>query len=227
MGARYFTTETLDFLQDLEINNERAWFEANKDRYETHVREPALRLVADLGGPLHETVSPHLVADPRKVGGSMFRINRDVRFSHDKSPYKTHCGIALRHEQGRDTTAPTLYVHIEPGNCFLGGGIYRPSTDALRRLRQAIVDDPDAWVAARDAVPIGWEFLGESLTRAPKGFDADHPLIDDLKRKSLIVRHGLSEREVTGTKLLDRIVERAADTKPLLAWSCRALDLPF
>ena len=228
MAARSFTSATLDFLQDLEIRNEREWFQANKDRYETEVREPALRFVADVREPLQQRVSPRLTADDRKVGGSMFRINRDVRFSKDKSPYKTHVGIYFAHELGREVAAPGAYLNLEPGNCFLGCGLYRPGNDVLKALRTTMVEDPDDWIAARDAATQGrWEFGGESLSRAPKGFAADHPLIEDLNRTSCIVSHPLTEKQVTGTGFVDRFVDRIAEARPLLVWICQALSVPF
>lgn len=228
MGTRYFTSATLDFLQDLEINNEREWFHANKDRFEDDVREPMLAFIGDVAEPLAERISPHLQAAAKKVGGSMFRINRDTRFSNDKSPYKTNVGAYMAHELGRDVAgAPGVYVHLEPGRCFLGGGTYMPPSDALRTLRTAMVDDPDGWVESRDAIGRSWEWGGDSLTRAPKGFEADHPLIDDLRRKSFIVSRPLTEKQVTGTNLLELFIDRAAETRPLMAWICRSLALPF
>ena len=225
---RHFTSETLDFLQDLEVHNERAWFKANQDRYEHDVRGRMLRFVEDAADPLHERISAHLVADARKVGGSLFRINRDVRFSNDKSPYKTNSGAFFRHERGKDVVAPGVYLHLEPGNCFMGAGVYMPPTDVLKTLRTAIVTDPDGWVEVRDEVTAGaWAFGGDSLTRAPKGFDVDHPLIEDLRRKSFILSRPLTENQVTGTRFLDLFIERAEQTKPLLAWICTASGLDF
>ena len=116
MAAPYFTRELFRFLQDLAANNDRDWFQANRDRYEQHVRQPALRFIADFG-PWVRAVSPHLVCDPRPSGGSLFRIHRDIRFSADKSPYKTHAAIQFRHEAGKDAHAPGLYLHLEPGGC--------------------------------------------------------------------------------------------------------------
>lgn len=228
MGTRYFSDDTFDFLQDLEVHNERDWFKANQDRYEAAVRGPMLQFIADVEAPMQAKVSTHLTADARKVGGSLFRIQRDVRFSHDKSPYKTNTGAFFRHDAGKDVVAPGLYLHLEPGNCFMGGGVYRPPNDVLKRLRAAIVDDTDAWSAARDAPTMrNWEFGGDSLKRAPKGFDADHPLIEDLRRTSFIVSRPLTEKQMTSTKVLDLFVDRGVEVSPLLAWISGALGLEF
>ncbi|MEE2657664.1 MAG: TIGR02453 family protein [Candidatus Latescibacterota bacterium] len=97
----------------------REWFNDNKARYESHVREPLLTFIEDFAGPLKK-ISAHFRADPRKVGGSLFRNHRDVRFSRDKSPYTTHAGIHFRHERSKDVYAPGLYLHLEPGGeCFM------------------------------------------------------------------------------------------------------------
>ncbi len=228
--ARSFAPDLLDFLQDLEVHNEREWFEANRDRYEQDVRGPVLAFVEEVREPLRSRVSAHLTADARKQGGSMFRIHRDVRFSNDKSPYKTHVGTFFAHERGRDVVAPGVYLHLEPGNCFIGAGCYRPPTPALKVLRQAMVEDPDAWVAARDAVVSprnAWSFGGDSLVRAPKGFATDHPLIEDLNRTSCIVSRPLTEAQVTGSGFVDRFVGLAEEARPLLAWIAGALALPL
>ncbi len=229
MGRRYFSTATFDFLQDLELFNERAWFEVNRDRYEADVREPLLELIDDLNEPVHDRVSPHLVCDPRKVGGSMFRINRDTRFSKDKSPYKTAAAAYLRHDVGKETPAPGVYLHLEPGNSLVGVGLYHPPSDALRVVRQAIVDDPAGWETASAMVTprSAWSFAGDSLSRAPRGFPADHLQVEDLKRTSFAITRPLTEAQVTGPNVLDVVVDRAVEARPLLAWLCRALSLPL
>ena len=137
MGNPYFTARTFRFLKDLGENNSREWFKANQDRYETDVREPALDFIAAFAEPLAR-LSPHFVADARKVGGSMFRVQRDTRFSKDKTPYKTNAAMQFRHEQARDVHAPGFYLHIEPGNCFMGAGLWRPETRVAYDIRERI-----------------------------------------------------------------------------------------
>ena len=114
-----FDRNTFRFLAELGANNERDWFEANRHRYERHVLEPALAFIERMA-PNIERLSRHLLAVPKRTGGSLMRVYRDTRFGHDKRPYKTNIGIQFRHERGRDVHAPGLYVHIEPGGCFLG-----------------------------------------------------------------------------------------------------------
>lgn len=228
MVVAYFTTDTLDFLQDLEVHNDKAWFEANRHRYEDRVKTPMLRFIGDLQEPMR-AVSKHVVVDPQVQGGSMFRIHRDLRFSHDRSPYKTNTGAQFRHERGRDVHAPGFYLHLEPGNCGMAAGMWRPPTAILTEVRRAIVDKPGAWTRARNAVLVGgWELSSEdALKRAPKGFDPGHPHIDDLRLRSYVVWHQLDESEVTSDDFLGRFVGRCGDTLPLMRYLCRVLGLPF
>jgi uncharacterized protein (TIGR02453 family) len=144
--APSFSPELFAFLRELATNNDREWFTAHKARYVAEVQEPALAFIEDVGLRLPE-VSRHLVADPRTVGGSMFRIHRDVRFSKDKSPYKTHVGIQFRHERARDAHAPGVYLHLEPGSVFMGCGTWRPDGDTLHAIRTAIASKPGRWQA--------------------------------------------------------------------------------
>lgn len=228
MGRRYFTSDTFDFLQDLEVRNEKAFFDENRQRYEDCVRTPALELVADLAEPLATRVSKHLVAEPKKQGGSLMRIHRDIRFSNDKTPYKTNIGIQLRHVDGKDVHAPGVYLHFEPGMCFIGSGMWAPPSDALTKIRAAIDARPKRWTAARDAVTKGaWGLHDGALKRAPKGYTPDHPMIDDLKRTSYITTREFTERQATATTLADQLVTWMEESRPLLAWLCAAVGVRF
>ena len=182
-----FTPALFTFLEELERHNDRDWFAANKARYEADVKEPALDFIEAFAPRLRE-LSPHLVADPRPTGGSLFRIHRDTRFSKDKRPYKTHCGIFFRHERAKEAQTPGLYLHLAPGEVFCGGGIRHPDGAALGRLREQIATDPDGWTQAvhQGAFAERYRIWGDALKRAPAGFDPAHPLIEDLKRKDFI-----------------------------------------
>ncbi len=220
----YFTRATFAFLNDLKANNDRDWFAANKSRYEEHVKAAALRLIEDFGPHLHE-LSPHFQATPR----SLFRIHRDVRFSKDKSPYKTAIGVHFRHEHAKDAHAPGYYFHVAPGDVFLGCGIWHPPSDALRAIRERIVEDGAEWKrASRDRkLNDTFHLAGDSLKRAPKGFDAEHPLIEDLRRKDFIGVHETTQTFATARDLPEGLAERFRAGTPLMRFLCGALAVPF
>lgn len=226
-SQRHFTPGLFAFLRDLKAHNDRDWFQEHKERYEVQVREPALDFIRDFE-PRLEAISPHFRADDRKVGGSLFRIHRDVRFSKDKSPYKTHTGIQFRHAAGKDAHAPCYYLHLEPRQVFLGCGIWHPDTATANTIRTAIIDDPDGWRHAT-AKGLGneWELAGDSLKRPPRGVDGDHPLIDDLKRKDFIAVQQLNQKTVTSAGFLDDFERRCRGANPYMAWLCRAVGVDF
>jgi uncharacterized protein (TIGR02453 family) len=172
MSKVYFTPATFRFLRALDRHNSREWFAEHKDDYERHVREPFLALITDMQAPLSK-ISAHYRADPRKNGGSLFRIYRDTRFSNNKLPYKPWQGSRFFHERRHEIPAPSFYVHIQPGDCFAGGGMWHPEPDALKRIRGFIADNPAAWKRATQSKSFREHltFWGESLSRPPRGFD--------------------------------------------------------
>jgi uncharacterized protein (TIGR02453 family) len=224
----YFTPKTFQFLRDLSDNNSREWFKANQDRYEEHVREPALDFIADFSGAL-EQISPHFVADTRKVGGSLFRIQRDTRFSSDKTPYKINTGMHFRHQRAKDAHAPGFYVHLEPRNCFMGVGLWRPETKVAYAIRDQIAAEPKMWRAATRSKKFAdlYTLGGDSLTRPPKGFDADHPLIDDLKRKDFIASAPLTQKAATSSSFLNDFAVDCKRAVPFMRFLCDAVGVSF
>jgi uncharacterized protein (TIGR02453 family) len=205
----YFDEETFSFLRELKRNNDRAWFNANKQRYEESVKEPFLRFIEDVGPPLRK-VSRNLVADPRPVGGSLFRIYRDVRFSKDKSPYKTHVGAHF--PLGKGMAAPGYYLHLEPGECFVAGGMWMPEPAVLQSIRERIAERPADWKKARGDL----DRDEGSLKRPPRGFDPDHPMIEDLKRKSFTASVQLSDAQMKGADLTKTFVRGCERISPLM-----------
>ena len=224
----YFTDKTFRFQRAIARHNEREWFHAHKADYHAHLRDPFLRLVADLAPALRE-VSAHYRADPKPVGGSLFRIQRDTRFANDKTPYKTWAGARLFHARHREVDAPSFYVHVQPGNCFVAAGLWCPEPPTLRRLRQFIHDNPGAWTAATrsPAFKRKYELGGESLVRAPAGFAPDHPLLDDLKRKSFVAMAPLEDATVLGPRLRQAVEAHFRGLAPLVDYLCAGLDLEF
>ncbi len=227
-AAPHFSPSTFRFLRALAAHNDRIWFKANQARYESDVREPFLAVIEALA-PALAKISPHLRADPRKVGGSLFRIQRDTRFSGDKQPYKTWAGARFFHERHRERPAPSFYLHIQPGGCFVGGGLWHPEPAVLRQIRAFIADNPAAWRRAvhGKAFAQRFEFWGESLTRPPRGFDPGHPLIEDLKRKNFAAGEGLGDAVACSAALLPAVTAAFRALAPLLDYLCAALDLEF
>jgi uncharacterized protein (TIGR02453 family) len=222
-----FTPELFAFLTDLRENNDREWFAAHKQRYESALLDPALDFVADFA-PHLEKISPHLRADPRPSGGSVFRIYRDTRFSKDKTPYKTNVGIHFRHERAKDAHAPGFYLHLSPGEVFAGGGIWHPDTATALRIREAIVADPDSWRRATrtGAFAKTFELGGDSLKRPPAGFDPDHPFVEDLKRKDFFGWTRLTEQQATAPGFVAEYARLCRGVWPLMRFLCKAVDVP-
>ena len=227
-NTTYFNAATFRFLRALAKNNNREWFNARKAQYEESVRDPFLRLIADLAEPLAK-ISPHFRADPRPSGGSMFRIYRDTRFANDKSPYKAWLGARLFHERARQVHAPLFYVHIQPGRCFAGGGLWHPEPPALKRIRDFLVDNPATWKKAarskrfRERLTLG----GESLSRPPSGYDAQHELIDDIKRKDFVASAEFSDAVALSPRLKPLLIDTFKGIAPMVDYLCAALDLEF
>ena len=220
--------DLFEFMADLADNNERGWFKANQDRYESSVREPSMQFVRDFEAPL-KAISVHYVAEPKKVGGSIFRIFRDVRFSKDKSPYKTHTGIQFRHERGKDVHAPGFYLHLAPNEVFIGVGVWHPAKDELTAIRNAIANDTAGWNTMKEAVLASGRLRlgGESLSRPPRGFDKEHPAIEDLKRKDFILVGDLAEADVLADDATYRVAGAFEEAAPLVEWLCGVIGLPF
>ncbi len=224
----HFGPELFEFLLQLRQNNDRAWFQANKHRYEDHLKRPLLRFIEDFGPEL-EAISPHFVADPRANGGSMFRIYRDVRFSKDKSPYKTQAAAQFRHEFGRSAHAPGFYLHLAPGEVFAGIGLWGPDTATLNKIRLAIVTNPDRWQRVVGAPVFADSFnrQGRSLKRPPRGFDKEHPLVGDLKLKDHIASREFGEEATFGPDFLEVFADACRKASGYMQFLTRALELPY
>lgn len=222
-----FTKNTFKFLTDLEKNNSRDWFEANKHKYEETVREPALEYIEAMA-PHLARISGSFIASPKKVGGSLMRVYRDVRFGKDKTPYKTNIGIQFRHVAGKDVHAPGFYMHIERSEIFVGAGIWRPDSTTINNMRMAMDESPADWKKIKNKVlKEGFALHGDSLKKAPRGYDPEHPLIEDLRRKDFIVIQNLKRTLVTDKDFVKKSAALFASTKPLVQFICEANDLDF
>lgn len=232
MAKRHFTKGVFDFLRELEANNNKSWWEANKDRYIEVIREPALDFVEDFGERLKK-ISPHYVADTRTNGGSLMRPYRDVRFSKDKTPYKTNVGIHFRHEGGKDVHAPGFYLHLEPGQNFAGVGLWGPETAIARQIRQAIYDNPADWKKATKTKgfagswSIDHDHEGNTLKRVPKEFDGDHPYPDDLRLKSFTAGARLTQQLVTSEGFDAALAREYRKAAAYMKFLNDAIGVPF
>jgi uncharacterized protein (TIGR02453 family) len=223
-----FNPETITFLVELKNNNNRDWFNANKTRYEEEVLDVALRFIQSMQDPLAE-IAPRFTAIPKRMGGSLMRVYRDTRFSKNKTPYKTNIGIQFRHEQAKDVHAPGYYVHIDPDQVFLGAGMWRPASDALRGIRERIADKPAEWERVRDDKLFKRHFKlgGEALTRPPRGFDKEHPQIADIRRKDFIAVKNMTLEEALNPRFQQKVETAFKAASDYMAFLCKAVNVPF
>jgi uncharacterized protein (TIGR02453 family) len=223
----HFTPALFAFLCELRLHNDRSWFEQNRERYLRDARDPMLRFIADFA-PVLRKIAPRLVADPRPVGGSLFRLHRDTRFSREKTPYKTNVAAHFRHQAGRDVHGPGYYLSLAPDEVVVGGGVWRPEAEPLRRIRTSIAENPGAWKRATGTAAMRrLEWWGDSLTRAPRGFPEGHPLPELLKRKDFATGTTLRQDDACSSGFLDLCAQTYRSMVPTMKLLARAVELPF
>jgi uncharacterized protein (TIGR02453 family) len=228
MSQACFTPELFKFLRELKQNNNRPWFRANRERYERTVRNPFLDFIGELG-PRLRRISPKIWVNSSPTGGSMFRIYRDARFSRDKSPYKTHVAARFPLTPNRDVHSPGYYLHLQPGEVYSGGGIWRPEPPVLGRIRDYLARHPRRWkeVFSDRKFKRLCVFEGERLQRPPKGYDPHHELIEFLKYKDFTFYTQFDERQACSAGFPDKVVESCAAAAPLMEFLAQALGLPW
>ncbi|MDE1939981.1 MAG: DUF2461 domain-containing protein [Alphaproteobacteria bacterium] len=231
MSAEFsgFGRDFFAFFRELRANNDRAWFEANKQRFRENVQVPMSAFIEAMA-PRLAKITKNFTADPRVNGGSMFRVYRDVRFSKDKRPYKEHAACHFRHRFGRDAHAPGFYMHFAPDEIFFGGGLWLPPFEALAKIRGAIVARPTAWkkmLTGRNFVAHFEGVAGDALSRPPRGFDPAHPLIEDIKRKSFFAMREGNVKLAQSPNLIEEVTETFHAASPLMRFLCNALDVPY
>ncbi|MEN9509028.1 MAG: hypothetical protein RLZZ621_1591 [Gemmatimonadota bacterium] len=228
-----FAPKALTFLRGLARNNRKEWFEDHRADYEREVKAPLAQLIEEMDVRLAE-VAPEIIGSPKK---SAFRIHRDVRFSKDKSPYKTHVACWFFHRDvGTRIVSEAVhggagfYLHVAPGASFCGGGIWMPPRPALQKIREALVEDGEGW----EAIVLDRGFrrrfgaLDEEgmLTRIPRGFDPQHPAAAWLRYQSFTAGCPLTDDEVTSPRLPDLLTRYFAAMTPFVRWLNLALGLP-
>jgi uncharacterized protein (TIGR02453 family) len=227
-----FPPRALTFLRGLAKHNRKEWFEEHRSDYETAIKGPLAELVEEVDVRLAE-FAPEIVGNPKK---SVFRIHRDVRFSKDKSPYKTHAACWFFHrDAGRGVGGDAahggagFYFHIEPKQSFCGGGIWMPPRPSLQRIRQSLVDDQQGFeeiVLSRGFTRRFGELDPEGmLTRMPRGFEETHPAAKWLKCQSFTAGTALTPNEVTSAKLPDVLAKHYEAMTPFIRWLNEALGL--
>ena len=224
MPSRYFSPRFFEFFEELERNNNRDWFLKNKSRYENDVREPMLAFIAAFA-PQLKKISACYLADPRPSGGSMMRIYRNLRFSRDKTPYKTNAAAAFGHRDAGHFEAPSFYLSLSAGEGFAGVGIWHPEAESVRKIRDAIVARPPSWkkAIADRKFRARFELGGEKLARPPKGYDPTHPLIEDLKRKDFIGGADFTRKEVCSDQFLNQFAGACVAASPFMKFLTEAL----
>lgn len=217
-----FPKEGIAFLKRLRRNNNRPWFTKHKSEYESFVKLPMQSLIATLR-PRMAQIAPDIHADPKR---SMFRIYRDTRFSKDKSPYKTHVA-AIFHPKGHWQESAGLYLHIEPGDVQLAGGIYMPESSQLKLIRRAIADRSREFlgvVEKRRFRKLFGSLEGEKLQRVPQGFPSDHAMAEWLKFKQLYVYLEWPESKCYSPRFVNDAIEVFRDMLPLVRFLNAAME---
>ena len=228
MEFQTFDPSLYRFLKQLAQNNNRAWFRENKTRYEREVLEPSLSFIRAFR-PHLKKISEYFTAVDRRSGGSLMRVYRDTRFHGAGEPYKTNVGIQFRHELGRDIHAPGFYVHLEPGTCFLAAGLWRPESAILRKVREAIVENPTRWRRVSNDKKFRASFVldGNSLKKCPLGFSIDHPCIEDLRRTDFIAVADLDDSATLHKAFIGNVAQAFTAAKPFMRFLCDAMNIPF
>ena len=227
-----FTSATLAFFRGLARHNAKPWFEAHRADYEQEVVVPMRALIEEMDVRLAR-FAPEITGHPKR---SMFRIYRDVRFSKDKSPYKTNAGCWFWHRDADPRVGDSaegggagFYFHLQPGSSFTGAGIWMPPRPLLGKLRDAIADDPRGFERAVKNPSFVRRFGGlddeHTLKRMPRGFAETHPAARWLKFQSFISGRDLSDKKVTSPRLAAVLQEDFSKLLPLVRWLNGALGL--
>ena len=226
-----FSPAALRFFRQLATHNDKQWFEAQRTVYEEHVRQPMRELIEELDARLAH-FAPEIGGDPKR---SMFRINRDTRFSKDKSPYKTNAGCWFNHRAasrrvGSEAAEGSagFYFHLQPGKSFVGAGVWMPPRPLLEKLRDSIADDHRPFVRAVKSLPKRFGGLDDAhvLTRMPRGYAPEHPAAEWLRYQSFVSGRQLTDAQVTSAKLPGLLAREFEETLPLVRWINGALGWP-
>jgi len=229
-GFDGFPRELFTFLEELKANNNKQWFQDNRSRYDEYVVAPVLDFIELTGLAILPNISHAFTAEAKKSGGSMFRIFRDTRFSHDKRPYKENVGCQFRHRSAKDAHCPGFYLHLAPEEVFIGAGIWRPDGPTIKKIRTRIVTKPDEWQAAVHAEKVAKHFTGfegEQLKHPPRGFDPDAPHMDDLRRKSFFLFKDFTAKDTQSPDFINQVDDAFTHAGPLVRFVCQAVGVEY
>jgi uncharacterized protein (TIGR02453 family) len=208
-----FPSDALTFLRGLARNNDRDWFQPRKEIFETQVKAPMIELVGAVNAELAK-FAPEYITDPKKA---IYRIYRDTRFSADKSPYKTHIGAFLPRRGSEKGSAPGFYFAVSAKEVAIAGGVYEPQPPQLLAVRTWLSENHAAFrKIAKGPEKLMGKLHGESLTRAPKGFPADHPAADLIKMKGWIYYVTLDPKLAITPKISAEVIKRFKIMAPVL-----------
>jgi uncharacterized protein (TIGR02453 family) len=215
-----FPPEALTFFRGLARNNDREWFQPRKETFEAKVKAPMIALVEELNSEFGK-FAPDYINDPKKA---VYRIYRDIRFSSDKSPYKTHLAAVFPRRGGDKGSSPGFYFHVSAKGVGVAGGVYEPGPPQLVAIRTWLAENHAEFrKAARGAEKLMGKLEGEMLQRMPKGFPADHAAADLLKMKRWVFWTQLDAKLATTPKLSGELVKRFRAMLPALEMLNRAL----
>ena len=227
-----FTPAALTFFRGLARNNAKPWFEAHRADYDAHVVAPMRALIEDLDVRFAR-IAPEITGHPKR---SMFRIYRDIRFSKDKSPYKTNAGCWFWHRDADPRVGDSaegggagFYFHLQPGSSFIGGGIWMPPRPLVAKLRDAIAEDLKGFERVVRNPAFVRRFGGlsdeDNLKRMPRGVAETHPAARWMKFQSFVTGRELTDKQVTSPRLAGLLADDYAKLLPLVRWLNGALGL--
>jgi uncharacterized protein (TIGR02453 family) len=226
--SQFFTSDTIKFLNELSENNNKEWFHSHKKEYEEYYKIPLRKLVDTMSKRFAELQLPY--HSSAKL--SLFRINRDIRFSKNKEPYKSNIGIFFPYSlyplSKKSVDKPGLYFHLEPGQSFIAGGIYMPTSDDIIKIRAYIAENWEELdeILSSNTLTTNFPIIlpGETLKRIPRGFDENHPKADWLKMKSFILETEVEDEIFTSNELTQIIETKAISIAPYLDFLYNAIN---